>query len=129
MAGPSRSYRAQGNIPPRRFVKIVADNTVRVCVADEQADGVSHEGTEDAPIPGATQFAATDGNACRVYGLGEPCEVDAGAAVAAGASVKPDANGKAVTATTGNRASGVAAYSATAADEHLKITVQRFETA
>lgn len=59
--------------------------------------GVSHESGIYAPIPEvSTQYAALTGNACRVYGPDEECEVDVGTiAIAVGDPVAPDANSKA----------------------------------
>jgi hypothetical protein len=58
--------------------------------------GVSHEGTDDAPIPGASAYAAHLGYSCKVYGPTETCEIAVGSlAIAAGDHVAPDANSKA----------------------------------
>jgi hypothetical protein len=120
------SYIAGGNILPSRFVKLEAgeNNSVVQCVADDVANaGVSAEGTNTAPIPGASGNAAEAGQSCQVYGLGEPCEVVAGATVAAGDPLKPDADGKAIKAVAGDEYSAVA-RSAAAANEKIKCVVR-----
>lgn len=61
------------------------------------------------------------GRAASVVRGGEP-HVYAGAAIAAGAQVASDANGKAVTATSGDVILGVARHAVTAADELVMIT-------
>jgi hypothetical protein len=118
------SYIAGGNISPSRFVKLESgeNNQVIQCVADDLAVGVSHEGTRTAPIPDADGYAAIEGETCQVYGLGEPCEVEAGDDVTAGAKVKPDADGKAIPAEAGDVYSAIA-RSGGADGEKIKIII------
>lgn len=125
MQSNQRSFRASANINTSRFVKISGPHTVAQCVANEQAYGVSHEGTQEAPIPGVTPLAASSGESCLVYGPGDNCEVECGAAVTAGAFVKPDANGRAITASANDKYSGQAINSTGAANQKLKITLVR----
>ncbi len=60
--------------------------------------GVTHEGTIYAPIPEvSTQYAVLSGDACRIYGPDEECEVYVSAtlAIAVGDPIAPDAASKA----------------------------------
>lgn len=123
----SPSYLAGADINPSRFVKISDDHTVIQCVADEVANGVSHEGTREAPLPDVTPLAAKTGETCRVYGADETCEVEAAGAITAGAYLKPDANGKAVVVIAGVAAVQYSAIAraAAAAGEKCKIQLVR----
>jgi len=125
MQSNSRSFVAGADIEPSRFVKISAAHTVVKAGADEAVYGVSHEGTREAPIPGVSPLTASTGEPVLVYGPGENCEVDCGAAVAAGAFVKSNAAAKAVTAGDGDEYYAQAVSATTAADQKLKITLVR----
>lgn len=122
----SPSYNAGGDINPSRFVKLstTADNTVLQCVADDEAVGVSHAGTLDAPIPGAPTLAARANQPCQVYGADEPCEIEAGDDITSGDKLKPDADGKAIPAAEDEVYSAIARSSA-ANGEKVKATVTR----
>lgn len=124
MSGTAASYVASADIRPSRFVKISGNNTVAECVANDQAIGISDESTELAPIPGAAVLAASSGNACRVYGLGEQCEVIAGGTVTAGQYLKPDANGLAVACSATNIYSAIARTGGTV-NQRLRVEVAR----
>ncbi len=90
-------FRASADINPRRFLKITAITKLLSAERGKKFLGLSAPGTEAAPIPGASTLAAASGNSCRVFCLGEVCEVDVGAtAVVAGDWVKADANAKAI---------------------------------
>ena len=124
MPAQSRNYIARADINSSVFVKRDGtDHGIQQCVADEEAVGISHEGTREAPITGITPLAAKNGESCQVYTLGWPCEVIAAAAVVAGDKLKPDANGQAVVAAAGERYSAIA-DAAAAAGERAKVTVQ-----
>ena len=96
------SFTANGNVNPSRFVKITGPMKVSQCtVAKERAFGVSQEALMDTPIPGASStLAAEAGRQMGVFGPGETCLVQVGAAVTAGALLTGDVNGKAVATTT-----------------------------
>ncbi len=121
-----RSYRFGTDVAPSIFVKREAgvDHSVVPCTAGDIAVGVSDEGSRSAPIPDAVPLAGKEGESAQVYSLGEPCEVFAGAAIAAGDFLKPDADGKAVPAAAGNQYSAVADASA-AVGEKVKVTIER----
>jgi hypothetical protein len=97
--------------------------------ADTVAYGVSQEGTVDAPIPGMTdRFAARTGQEMLAYGIGDTCEVEAGGSITITSGpvyLKPDAQGRAVAATTGQHYSAEAHTSATAAGQRVKCTIVR----
>jgi len=121
------SYVANADITsPSVFVKLLAgsDHRIVICGADDIAEGVLHESTTEAAIPGITTKAAEAGKSTRVYGIGENCEVLAGAACAAGDFLKPDAAGKAIPATTGENYSAKCRGGAAAANERVQCTVE-----
>lgn len=119
------SYLAGEDLGPSLFVKHEAgvDNTVVLCVADDVAIGVTHEGTREAPIPSvSTPLAAAEGESCQIYGADEPCEIVAGSAIQAGDRLKPDADSKAVPAADHEPASAVARTDA-ASGEKVKVMI------
>ena len=125
----SPSYVASEDILPAKFVNIVAgtDHQIEACDADDVADGVIHESTQDAALPGVAAAdlpAANSGTSCRVYGLGESCEVEAGGTIAAGDYLKPDADANAVAATTGDEYSAKARAGA-ADGEKCQVYIER----
>jgi hypothetical protein len=117
-------YTASGNIEPSRFVRISGAYTVAQCVANEQAIGISHEGSNSAPVAGAPTRAAAAGDPIRVYGDTETCLIEAGAAFAAGANLKPDAQGRAIAAVANDRYSAVAQRAAAAAGDKIPCLVR-----
>jgi hypothetical protein len=119
MNSNQRSFQAAEDIGSSLFVVVSGVHTVSVAGAGEAVYGVSHEGSREAPIPGVTPLAAATGESVLVYGPGDNCEVLCGAAVAAGAFVKSDAAGKAVTAGSENYY-GQAINATSAADQKLK---------
>ena len=104
------------DIGQRRFVTLGA-NGIAQSGANEEAHGVALEPYDDS------EFA--NDNASRTIPValldGAKIEVEAGAAVTAGDFVTSDANGQAVTATTGQRILGQAFSAAGAANEVLTI--------
>lgn len=128
MPAQSPSYIARGDIPPSVFVKQDGtDHGIVICVADDEAIGVSHEGTREAPITGVTPLSAIDGESCQVYTDTWPCEVIAGDTIVAGNKLKPDVNGHAVPVVAGvaDQVYSAIARAGAAAGERVKVTVQR----
>lgn len=119
------SFIAGGNIGSSRFVSIQPgeSNAILQSVAGQHAIGISQEGSREAPIPGAGVLAALEGEICDVYGLGDSCEVEAAATIAAGDYIKPDANGKAVVALAGDRYSAIARVDA-ATNTRVKVVIR-----
>lgn len=131
MSHTAPSYVASENIGVSLFVNILAntDHQIEVCDANDVAIGVSDYAPQDPVLPGGSLGpAATTGNPCRVFGLGETCEVRAGASIQAGAYLKPDVNGKAVTASTSDRYSAIARSGAGAADQLVKVIIEHGTT-
>lgn len=118
------SFIAKGNISPSRFVKQSGDHGVLQCVANEEAIGVSHEGTREAPITGITPLTAIEGEGVMVYTDTVTCEIEAGANITAGQKLKPDANARAVPAVATDVYSAVALAGA-ASGERCKCMVTR----
>lgn len=115
---------ASGDISPSRFVTKSGSYTVAQSTAGAVAIGVSGEGSQDTPIPGASPLAAQSGDPVRVYSDTDNCLLDAGAAVADGAYLKADANGKGITAASGERYYAVAERGAGAADEKMQVLIR-----
>ena len=114
-----------GNINPKRFVtqQTDADLTVEESNATEMPVGVSGIGTKYAPIPEVTtNYHAESGDPVWVHGPGEECWLTAGGAVTAGDLLKPDNDGKGVTATAGDKY-GARALAAAASGEDSRAYV------
>lgn len=103
---------ASGAVTKKRFGKYDANGKVAQCgTSGEDADGVIRD-------------TATDGFAIGLtIGPADPVEIEAGAAITAGSIVQTDANGKAITQTTGKGLGR--AQTASAADGDV-IEVQLF---
>jgi len=126
MSHSAPSYVASEDIGVSLFVNIVAgsDHEIEVCDAGDIAIGISHEGPQDTVLPGSSVGpAAVSGSSCRIYGIGENCEVLAGGTVQAGDYLKPDADGKAVTASSTNKYSAIARAGGVAG-ERIQCTIE-----
>lgn len=90
------SFRAGGNVPPSRFVKMSAGNDYTVLVADATSVpvGISEKWLESY---NAT-YHATSGRPCAVFGLGQTGLLTLGGTVSAGDFLIPDSTGKGVAA-------------------------------
>jgi hypothetical protein len=95
MPNTSPNYSAGGNIGPSIFVKMDStDHRVVVCGENGQPVGISHEGTEEVPVPSAATWAATSGNPIKVYGEGDSdVLLLLGATVTTGQRLKSSVNG------------------------------------
>ena len=98
--------KAGGDIYPARFTTIstVANNTVLESNSgDTKLFGITTEATKNAPQSGGSELAAESGDEVRVYEPGSPpCLLKIGSGgCTAGDFLKPDNDGKGVTATTG----------------------------
>ena len=114
-----------GNINPKRFVtqQVDADLTVEESNATEMPVGVSGIGTKYAPIPEVTtNYHAESGDQVWVHGPGEECWLTAGGAVTAGDLLKPDNDGKGVTAGAGDKY-GARALASAATGEDIRAYV------
>lgn len=129
MQSSLKTFVASANVRTSRFVRLSGECKMAEAAANAVAYGVSHEGTVDPPIPTMTdRFAARTGMEMLVYGPGDTCEIEAGGAIDCSAGpvfLKPDAQGRAVAATTGQHYSAEAHTSATAAGQKVKATIVR----
>lgn len=119
---------AGGDISPCRFVVpgAVAYTVVQATVLGQAAIGFSREFVYEAPTVNASLLAASAGRVVNVTRPSEVGEVEVGAAVLAWAYLRPDANGRAVTATAGQVYSAIALEAqATANNRVLAMPVER----
>lgn len=96
---------ANGNIAPSRFAKqdTTADNKCLQADAGAKIIAVTQRGTRNPPYSSLDDgFAAIAGESLQLYGPGETCVLELGGTVAAGDRLKADANGKGVTAGSGD---------------------------
>lgn len=101
--GFAKTYNAGGAITARRLVKFdVAGDVVQASAAADLLIGVSDWSGD-----------VVSGQRVDIH-MGEQPEVEAGAAIAAGARLTSDANGKAVTAAAGEQCVGFATEAAAA---------------
>lgn len=126
----SPSFIANGTILPSRFVRLDSvapkDHAVIQSVAGSLSIGVSQEGTRDAGgVAGAGTDAASANETIHVYGPGDVCLLEVGAAVAVGARLKSDANGKGIAVAAAGDHYGAIALEAGAADGvKIRVLVQ-----
>lgn len=117
----SPNFIAGGNILPASFVKIDTTKSMPTVVAASAATdiliGVAQEAADAAPIPqlSGTQYAAIDGENCRVYQVGDVCLLTIGSGgVTAGDRLTADASGYGVTASGTNVVGAIALMTAPA---------------
>lgn len=125
---PAGHYIAGGDIAPSRFVMLEAGVAKTVLQATNNAKimGVSQEGARQAPLNDTvtTVLAAQDGEQLKVYADSDTdVLVEAGAAITSGATVRSDALGRAVTATSGQNGGAVALEGAALAGELIKVQI------
>ncbi len=91
---------ANGNILPCRFLKLdaTADDRCLQAAANDKIIGISMEGARLPPLSDmvTTNYHAIAGDPVQIYGDGDVCLVEAGAAVAVGDYLKADADGKGI---------------------------------
>lgn len=123
---------AGGDIAPSTFVKLsaVADRTLLAGTANSANYGISREGAQVAPTPGASTLAASAGQQCGYYPIGSVCLLTAGSGGwAAGDELISDANGCGVPrATSGvvNQNVSAIAHEAVAAGSQGFVTIVRY---
>ena len=119
------SFVCGGTVAPCSFVKLsaAADETILQAGAGDPVIGVVQEGMKRPPgLPGSDVAVAGEaGDTVLVFGLGDDCLVQAGAAITRGAYVKSDASGFAVAASATDEAAGVALQSAAGAGSKIRI--------
>jgi len=111
-----KAFEAGGTIRRARFVShsTAADSTVVESNADDVITGIAQYGGREAPIPSATADppeAAQAGDSVQVHENGEDCLVEYGGTVTRGDLLASDADGKAVTAATGENVGAIANFS------------------
>ena len=107
------------DIAQRTMVAIGAGGTVATAGAGVDVIGVALEGYDD------TAFGTDQASSAIPVAVEGVVEIVAGAAVVAGALVTPDAEGKAVTAASGDVAIGYALDAAAAADEVISVVITK----
>jgi len=123
------NFRASGNIAPSRFVTISGPGTVAQAGDNADVIGVSHEGTQRAPLSdyGGTPLAAQAGQSIAVYSVGEICLLEAGGTISAGQLLRSDSSGRGVpvetTGTTIRNYGAVALDSATGSGQKIRVFV------
>jgi len=122
---------ANGDIRPSRFVKIDATAAHKGLEADanEAVIGVAMPGSNYPPLSdlSITVLAAKQGQYFQMYGDGDVCLLEAGAAVTTGNRLKSDADGRGVaiatTGTTLQHFGAVALEDAAAAGELIRVAI------
>lgn len=107
---------ANGNIAPSRFLKqdTTVDNKCLQAGAGNKLIGVSQRGTRNTPYSTLEDgFCAIAGEDLQIYGPEETCLLELGGTVAAGDRLKADANGKGVTAASGDEYGAIAGQAGT----------------
>ncbi len=129
MPNTTPGFFAGADVNPSRFVTIQTneDHVVETSGANALIFGISHEGTEDVPIPSAATFAASDGKPIKIYGEGAgDVLLEAGASFNAGTRLKADSVGRGIAiATTGtdNQNYGAIALENAAVNEKIRVFV------
>jgi hypothetical protein len=121
------SFVAGGNISPSRFVVLSGEFIVTQSGATPGIPpiGISSEATMFPPnTPFDNGYAAiADYSNFRVYVDGDICYINAGAAFTGGDYLKPDANGRGITVTTGTYYGAEALETATASGQQIRCKV------
>ena len=120
-------FKAGGTIRTYRFLKLdtSANATVLEANAGEITIGISPEGAQDAPIPGASANAAEDGDHLYYHQNGNEALLEIGSGgCTAGDFLKSDADGKGVTSSSDGEWYGAIAFETAAAGEKARVLVQ-----
>ena len=115
---------ASGDINPSRFVTKSGRYTVAQGTLGAVAIGISHEGSREVPLPGASSLAAVAGDPIRVYSDTENCLLEAGDLVADGAFLKSDSTGRGITAATTEKYYAVAESGGAAAGVKMQVIMR-----
>ncbi len=123
------SLKANGNVPPARFVKpdTSGDGLVLVAGAGERCLGISQPGTRRTPYSGLDDgFAAIAGEDLQVFGVGERPMLELGGTVAFGDRLKSGALGVGVVTTTNLDEWGAIALAAGVSGQLIQVEVVQF---
>ncbi len=96
----------------------------RFLTLDASGNAIHATAHNDVPVGVSQDPASGAGKPVSVAGFPAVTKVTAGAAIALGAPLAPGTDGKAVTATTGQRVWGIALEAATAADQVITVLIQ-----
>lgn len=125
----SQSFVTNGNVTPCRFVKLDTTKTGGYCLQAGSGDrpiGVAQPGTRQPPMAGLDDgFAGVAGvNEIIVFTETDVCAVEIAASVTAGDYLKPDTNGRAVTASSdGDQYGAIALQSGTALGQLVRCKI------
>lgn len=117
------NFVANGNISPSTFVKIDATqampNVIQAAANTDILIGIAKESTDQPQTPqySATQYAAVQGENCRVYQVGQVCMLNIGSGgCTAGDMLTSDASGNGITTApgAGKRVGAIALMTASA---------------
>lgn len=126
MSSLSAHLVAAGNIRPARFCKVSGNRGVAECDAAEKVIGISQVGTDTVPIPELTsQYAAQAGKTLQLHGPGAICLLRIGGSVTAGDTLKSDADGQGVTASSGDESGAIALEGGSSGEDILVQVVLR----
>jgi len=127
--GNTVAVKAGGDINPSRFViGGAADHTVlEGTAAATNVVGVSGEGTQDAPQTGASALAAESGDHFQMHPFGDEALIETGGVVVRWTYGASDADGKAVTATTGQTANCLFAESAASGEKVRAMVISPYQ--
>jgi hypothetical protein len=119
------NFNASGDINRSRFVTPSGARTVAQATAGSAPIGISQRGTRDTPLPGASSLAAIADSPVSIFGIGEMCSLEAGAAVTVNSFVKPDSVGRGVAIDGGEPYYAQALSAASAAGELFDVYIVR----
>lgn len=126
----SISMMPNGNVAPSRFVKLDSTQLGGYCLQAGSGDkviGVAEPGVRQPPIVGLDDgFAGIqNSNAIEIFTTNDECWVECGGAVNFGDLLKPDANGRAVTAgSDGDFFGAIALQQSTASQQLVRCRIQ-----
>lgn len=120
--------KAAGNISPCRIVRVTSDGhgVTQAAASTAKPIGISGRSSRRAPGTAADDgYHAISGEACEVYQVGDRAMVETGGAsgVTVGQELKSDANGRAITASSGDYVVGIALETATASSQFVRCAV------
>lgn len=120
------SKKANGNIPPARFVKLDSsgDNLVLVATAGDKCYGICQPDVRRTPYSSLDDgYAAIAGEDVKVFGIGETCLLELVASVSPGDRLKSDATGKGTPVTANNDEYGAIALVAGVSGQLVMVQV------
>ncbi len=119
------SFVASGNISPYR-IAVVDSAGINMVKQSDATPGKPPAGVVSGQTrrPAGTVFdvggyAAIDGESVLIFQVGDRALVEAGNTITQGSALKPDANGRAIPATSGTYVVGIALETATASNQFI----------